>query len=323
MIRLELLNVANRSIESVDPQELDRLISNPDSLLWIDLRDPTPADFELLAREFNFHPLALEDAQKRGQRPKLDQYDDFSFIVFYCLEPVDTPRAFAAQELSLFIGHNYLVSVHADRCRAIEETSQRWKASAERLQGRGIAVLLYSLLDTIVDGYFPILDSVAEQVDALEESIFDGSERGALQPLFQLRKNLLAMRRVLAPERDLMGQLVRRDLEALGPATAVYFQDVYDHVLRVTDALDTYRDLLAGALDAYLSVVSNNLNQVMRTLTAWSIILMTLTIVPSVYGMNFHLFPSTNWAHGFTYAMVLMLILGVGLFMMFRRIRWL
>jgi magnesium transporter len=323
VIRLELLNVDNQSIEVVDPNELDRLVRNPESLLWIDLVDPTPDDFALLAREFNFHPLALEDAQMRGQRPKLDQYDDFIFMVFYDLAPVDTPLAFTAQELSLFIGRNYLVSVHSDRCPAIEETAKRWKANSSALQGKGIAVLLYSLLDTIVDGYFPSLDSVAEQVDALEETIFSGKDRGALQSLFQLRKNLLRMRRVLAPERDLMGLLVRRDLEALGPATAVYFQDIYDHVLRVTDALDTYRDLLAGALDAYLSVVSNNLNQVMRTLTAWSIILMTLTIVPSVYGMNFHLFPSQDWPHGFSYAVVLMAILGSGLFMMFRRIRWL
>lgn len=323
MIRLELLNVADQSIESVEPEALDQLIGRPDSLLWIDLVEPTPADFALLAREFNFHPLALEDAQRRGQRPKLDQYADFNFIVFYSLEPTDDSAAFDAQEVALFVGHNYLVSVHSHRCRAIEETARRWKENSAQLQGRGVAVLLYSLLDTIVDGYFPILDSIAEQVDQLEEAIFSGRNRNALQSLFLLRKNLLAMRRLLAPERDLMGLLVRRDLEALGENSAVYFQDVYDHVLRVTDALDTYRDLLAGVLDAHLSVVSNNLNQVMRTLTAWSIILMSLTIIPTIYGMNFRWIPELSLHYGYFYALALMALVGLVLFGMFKRIDWL
>jgi magnesium transporter len=185
-------------------------------------------------------------------------------------------------------------------------------------------VLLYSLLDTIVDNYFPVLDVVAERAGAVEEEIFDHGNRGTtLEEIFSLRKNLLALGRILAPERDLMNTLTRRDIELLGPDTAVYFQDVYDHLIRVTDAIDTYRDLLGGALDAHLSVISNDLNQVMRTLTAWSIILMSLALIAGIYGMNFVLTPSSDWTLSFEVVVTGMAALGLALFAMFKRINWL
>jgi magnesium transporter len=205
----------------------------------------------------------------------------------------------------------------------LQEVATRWRQNTADLKGRSVAILLYSVLDTIVDSYFPILDAIAEHIDAMEESIFGRSGRDALEPLFQMRKNLLALRRVIGPERDIMAMLVRRDLEVLGPTTAVYFQDVYDHVLRVTDSLDTYRDLLSGALDAYLSVVSNNLNQVMRTLTAWSIILMSLTLIPSIYGMNVHFWPTPGSRFGWDFALMVMFGIGGVLFALFKTINWL
>ncbi|HEU5423723.1 MAG TPA: magnesium/cobalt transporter CorA [Nitrolancea sp.] len=322
MIRLELLRHDHSEIENVKAEDLSTVISQPDSLVWIDLVDPTDADYKLLAQEFDFHPLALEDAQKEGQRPKLDQYPTFIFIIFYAVQVTNDVRAFSTQELALFVGANYLVTVHRQPVPALEEVASRWRQNASNLQGKGVAILLYSVLDTIVDGYFPILDEVAERIDAMEEAIFNRAGKGALQTLFQHRKNLLALRRVIAPERDLTGILVRRDLELLGPATADYFQEVYDHVLRVTDALDTYRDLLAGALDAYLSVVSNNLNQVMRTLTAWSIILMSVTLIASVYGMNVALWPTNGSILAGIFSLTLMGAIGAALFVLFKGIDW-
>jgi magnesium transporter len=157
----------------------------------------------------------------------------------------------------------------------------------------------------------------------VERAVFDGDSQQALETIFGLRKNLLGLRRILAPERDLMSTLARRDVELLGQESSVYFQDVFVHVLRVTDAIDTYRDLLSGALDVYLSVTSNNLNQVMRTLTSWSIILMTGALIAGIYGMNYRLLPYDTWKHGFIFAILFMAILGGGLFAMFKRIRWL
>lgn len=322
MIRIEVLGSDHADEHHFSLDDIDKFIASHEGLVWIDLADPEPSDFELLAREFGFHPLALEDARKRHQRPKLDQYDSFLFIVFYAVR-VDPDDGFSTQEIALFVGPNYLVTVHAGPCTEIDETAQRWHQNVKSLGARSVAVLLYSLLDTIVDNYFPVLDAVAERTDALEFTIFERGSTAALQEIFALRKSLLALRRVLSPERDLMSMLTRLDLELLGPATAVYFQDIYDHVLRVTDAIDTYRDLLASALDAYLSVVSNNLNQVMRTLTSWSIILMSLALIAGIYGMNFHLTPSEDWLPSFPLVVGGMAAIGIVLFAMFKRIRWL
>jgi magnesium transporter len=323
MIRIEILAGEHVDKKNVQLDDLDSLIRDPQGTVWIDLVDPSPADFELLAREFAFHPLALEDAQSRHQRPKLDQYESFLFIVFYAARVDSSSYGFAVQEIELFVGPNYLVTVHQGVCDEISETAQRWRQNTQQLGAAGIAVLLYSLLDSIVDHYFPVLDEIAERTDQLESAIFDYGNRDALQQIFQLRKSLLALRRVLSPERDLMSTLTRRDIELLGPDTAVYFQDIYDHVLRVTDAIDTYRDLLSGALDAYLSVVSNNLNQVMRTLTSWSIILMTLAAIAGIYGMNFHNMPELRYHYGYFFALGAMALIAGSLFALFKRIRWL
>ena len=323
MIKIQLLNTAKIEAEAITVDTLDQLIDKPHSLVWIDLLDPTPADFAKIAEQFHFHPLALEDAQKRHQRPKIDVYDRFFFLVFYSVRNVDGPTQFETQEISFFIGSNYLVTVHHDLCDEIDGTVKRWHENAPISKQAGPAILLYSILDAIVDNYFPVLDAVAERADELEQTIFNGDSHEALETIFRLRKNLLGLRRILGPERDLMSTVARRDVELLGEETSIYFQDVYDHVLRVTDAIDTYRDQLSGALDAYLSVTSNNLNQVMRTLTSWSIILMTGALIAGVFGMNYQLLPFNTWNYGFIYAMVLMTAIGVGLFAWFKSIRWL
>lgn len=323
MIKIQLLNTAQIDADAVRLESLDQLVAKPHTLLWIDLVDPTPDDFARIENEFHFHTLALEDAQKRHQRPKIDIYDDYFFIVFYAVRLTEGEILFDTQEISFFVGHNYLVSVHDGSCPEIDGTVKRWRENAPNVDKAGPAILLYSILDAIVDNYFPVLDAVAERADDVERAVFDGDNRRALETIFGLRKNLLGLRRVLAPERDLMSTLARRDVELLGEESSVYFQDVYDHVLRVTDAIDTYRELLSGALDVYLSVTSNNLNQVMRTLTSWSIILMTGALIAGIYGMNYRMLPYNSWGGGFTFAILLMAILGIGLFAWFKRIDWL
>jgi magnesium transporter len=323
VIKIQLLNAAKIEAETITADAIDQLIGQPHSLVWIDLVDPSPQDFAKIEEEFHFHPLALEDAQKRHQRPKIDVYDGFFFLVFYSVREISDTSHFDMQEIAFFIGPNYLVTVHHGMCDEIDGTVKRWRENVPTAKYAGPAILLYSILDAIVDNYFPILDVVAERAAELEETIFSGDSHKALETIFRLRKNLLGLRRILGPERDLMSMVARRDIELLGEETSIYFQDVYDHVLRVTDALDTYRDLLSGALDAYLSVTSNNLNQVMRTLTSWSIILMTAALIAGVYGMNFKMLPYDSWHYGFIFAMVLMTALGAGMFAFFKRIRWL
>ncbi len=299
---------------------INEALLDDQTLLWVDVADPDTSELALIEREFGFHPLAMEDARKRHQRPKVDFYDKFLFIVFYSLE-MDGTRP-KTRELALFAGRNYLVTVHDGAITAVNETAQRWRENGTRRGHRNVGLLVYSLLDAIVDDYFPVVDRISERIEDLEVKIFDHFDRQAQEDIFTLKKDLLAVRRVLAPERDVMNVLVRPESPVFGDETVVYFQDVYDHILRVTDAVDTYRDLLASSLDAFLSITSNHLNQIMKTLTASSIILMTVTLVASIYGMNFTHMPELGWHFGYAWALGLMIALGAGLFLMFRRIDW-
>ena len=321
MIKVNVHTDATGLQNDIPLADISEILSRADSLLWVDVADPTPEDLRLIGEEFHFHPLALEDALRRHQRPKLDHYDGFLFIVFYGLDTEDgRPRTC---EVNLFAGKNYLVTVHDGALAAIPETADRWSENVEQLGNRGIGLLVYSLLDAIVDGYFPVIDDLAERIEDLEEAIFERFEAGAQAEIFALKKDLLAVRRVLGPERDVMNVLVRRDSPVFGPEQVVYFQDVYDHILRVTDAVDTYRDLLSSALDAHLSMTSFRLNRIMKTLTASSIVLMSTTLVASVYGMNFVHMPELEWRLGYAWALGLMVLIGTSLLALFRRIDWL
>jgi len=303
--------------------QISDILEREDSLLWVDVVDPSPDDLRLIGEEFQFHPLAMEDSVRRHQRPKLDHYDGFVFIVFYGID-VEGDRP-VTREINLFVGKNFLVTVHDGRLEAISETAQRWSDSVAQRGNNGIGLLVYSVIDAIVDGYFPVIDDLTERVQDLEEAIF---ERRRLSPhtqeeIFSLKKDLLAVQRVLGPERDVMNVLVRRDAPLFGEEQILYFQDVYDHLLRVADAVDQYRDLLTGALDAYVSVESQRLNEVVKTLTSSSIILMSMTLVASIYGMNFIHMPELGWHLGYAWALGLMMLIGAGLVVVFRRIDWL
>lgn len=303
--------------ESITLDSISDILPNSGNILWLDIQDPTPGDLELLRHEFGFHELALEDVAHAHQRAKVDQYEGYYFVVFYAVRPGEV------HELQLFIGENYLVTVHRGEVQEISQTAERWRRNADRME-RGVGALVYSLLDAIVDGYFPVVDDVAERVEMVEEAIFDpGRVQNCLADVFALKKELLNLRRTLTPERDVLNILVRRDAPILGEGTVVYFQDVYDHTVRVLDSIDLYRDQLSGSLDAYLTVVSNRLNFVMKRMTALATILMTMALIAGIYGMNFQLTPSNDWEYGFWYAVGSMVLIGVGLAGWFRRIGWL
>jgi magnesium transporter len=305
---------------------ISEVIGRANHRLWVDVIDPTDGDLHMLDEEFGFHPLAMEDARRRHQRPKLDRYDDFLFMVFYGLELVDDQVA--AREVALFIGSNFLLTMHDGPLASIEEAARRCRAHADHphgAQSKEIGLLVHTVLDSIVDGYFPVIDALEERIEAIEEIVFNAgqADHGQQALIFHLKKDLLAVRRVLTPERDVMIEIVRREDPTFGPEVLPYFQDVYDHILRVTDAVDLYRDLLTSVLEVHLSMTSYRLNEVVKRLTSSSIILMTMTLVAGIYGMNFHHMPELGWQFGYAWALALMVALGATLIVIFRRIDWL
>lgn len=305
----------------LDPAALAATLADPASVLWLDVQDPTEEDTALLRDKFNFHPLAIEDATRSHERPKVDAYDSYYFVVFYAAHYNPEENHIETQVVNLFIGANYLVTVHTGAIRHIDETLARWQAPDSPL-GNKISALVHALLDALVDDYFPLMDQVADRVEDLEDTIFVHFDESAIQIMFGLKKDLLNMRRIVAPERDVLNVLLRRQLPLFKPEDVVYFQDVYDHIVRVTDSIDTYRDLLSSALDSYLSLQSNNLNQVMKVLTMASIILMSGALIAGVYGMNFKYMPELSWPWGYSFAVGLIIAIGALLIVYFRRKKW-
>ena len=312
-----LVHHADEGFEETPPLEaISDCIEDRLKIVWVDIQDPTDEDVELLRSEFGFHELALEDAARQDQRPKIDLYDGYCFIVFYAV------RRGSEEEISIFVGKNYLVTVHTGPVPEIDATVERWRLNADRL-GHSVAVPAYSLLDAIVDGYFPVVDELTEAVEEIETAMFASGSVDRQKEVFALKRELLNLRRVIAPEREVLNTLIRRDEPILGEQTLPYFQDIYDHLIRIMDSVDLVRDQLTSLLDAQLSVVSNRLNTVMKRMTALSTILMSINLVAANYGMNFKIMPELDWPWGYAWALGLMLMTGIFLALLFRRIDWL
>jgi magnesium transporter len=302
-------------------EDLSELITRKQTTIWVDVVDPTPEEITRIGEEFHFHPLALEDVARGNQRPKVDHYDDYQFIVFYGLT-IAANRC-QSREVDIFLGKHYMVTFHKSDLPIFAQIADRWRNNAVKLGNHSVGFLLHSLLDALVDEYFPVLDDIAERSEDLEEAIILAGQPTLQAEILRLRRELLLIRRVAGPERDVLNVLIRRDPPLFGSKEIVYFQDVYDHLLRVTDTVDIYRDMLSSVLDANLSMVSYTLNVVVKRLTSASIILMSISIVAGIYGMNFVFMPELDWHWGYPFALGLMVLIATAEVGIFRRIGWL
>jgi len=291
-------------------------------LVWIDVACPGPAEEEFLRDRLHFHPLAVEDCVRGRQRPKLDRYPGYFFLVMYAASVNAERERMALHEVHMFLGRRYIVTVHDHKVQEFGEVLARWRANTASF--RTVGALAHAIMDLIVDHYFPVADHFADRVEELEASAFERPHEASagLERLLGVRRELTIFRKVLGPQRDVMSTLLRRDLPFLSADLLLYFQDVHDHLMRVVEELDTLRDLLSGAMEAQLSAASNQLNVTMRVMAAWSIILMAVTLVAGIYGMNFHIIPELTWRYGYLWALALMVGIGLGLFAYFRRRGW-
>ena len=325
MLKAIQCNTQEHSFQHVTSiEQAGEVRNNPDTILWLDLQSPSQQELDKLGKEFTLHPLAIEDATHEHQRPKIEQYENFYFVVFYATRLEAGKDELDIHELDMFLGKDYLITIHYGPFPELNEVEQRWTRNVTQLEW-GIGVLLYSLLNTFVDGYFPIVDGLAEQLDQLEDDLFTKrvNQNAFTQKLLDLKKQFLALRRVVTPERDVLNNLTNRDSPIFEKQVIVYFRDIYDHISRLTDALDLYRDQLGTTMDANLSIISNDLNIVMRTLTSASIILMVDSLLAGIWGMNFVFIPELRLHYGYFGALILMALLSLFLLGVFKRFKWL
>jgi magnesium transporter len=308
-----------------DLDAISEHLQQPNTVVWLDLEAPDAAEVALLHDEFGFHPLAIEDAVKEHERPKVDTYANYYLFIFYAAayngERGKSDPQIDLRGLNIFVGKNFIVTIHRRSIKQVAQTMARWQVPDSPL-GYNVGAILHALLDAIVDDYFTLMDQVVDWVEDLEDQIFSRKRQGSIEEIFALKKDLLMLRRVVAPERDVLNVLLRQETPIFRPESVVYMQDVYDHLVRVTDTVDTYRDLLSSALDSYLSLQSNQLNQLVKTLTLSSIILMACSLVAGIYGMNFDYMPELHWPLGYPFALGLMLFIGLGLGLFFHSRKW-
>lgn len=322
MIKTLVLDRSTKAFSACDdPHRIDEFCQSEPNVVWVDVSNPNSQDFDDLAREFKFHPLAIEDCKKGHQRPKIDEYQGYYFFVLYEAE-LNQDRTLELRELNIFLGTNYLVTVHSQPLRAIETAERLWRSWSD-LAERRTGLVTYLLVDAIVDDYLPLLDTLSDRLEDMEEHLFEEFRSDALHEIFQIKKQLLFLRRAVVPLRDVFNTLLRREQPVFSRETMLYFQDVYDHLVRVADMIDTLRELLASTMDVYLSISGNRMNIVMKRLTAISTILMSATLVAGIYGMNFQFMPELGWRYGYTGALMAMLVIGLAIYFYFRKIDWL
>jgi magnesium transporter len=272
-----------RLLESIDREAIAGLLQR-DEYFWLDLRDPSDDDVAALGEVFSFHPLALEDMRKRGQRPKLDDFGEYMFLVYYGVGEGEHGEI-ELEEVHACLSGGYIVTTHRGHCTALEEAHERLGAQTPRSE----QFVVYRVLDGLTDTFFPVLDRLDDRMEQLDGEIFDRPDPSQLEEIVSLRRELVALRRVVTPQRDLLARSIDDILEIPGleADSRNYFRDVYDHAIRISDQIDSYRDLLAGTRDAYLSVVSNRLNQITKQLTVVATIFLPLSFIVGFFGQNF------------------------------------
>jgi len=291
--------------------------------VWVDIDSSMRQQFALLEKVFHFHPLAIEDVLNPNGRAKVEQYDGYLFIVLRVVryhQETEDPYDLATANLCFFLGANFLVTVHAGASEAVDAVMDLAVRNLDVL-ARGPARLAHLVMDGAVDQFFPILDRIDEFTDQLEERVFQSFDEEALRDIFAVKRMVLQLRRHLSPEREIFNVLTNRPSPLLSNDVQLYFRDIYDHVLRINDSLDTYRDLLSSTLESYLSQVSNRLGSITKGLSVIATLSVPFVVVSGMWGMNFARIPLSQWRWGFEAMLVLQLALGGGLVWWLKRRR--
>jgi len=308
-----------RQVDALDPEWLkpERGIK-----LWVDLSNPTETEGKILADYFHFHELAIEDALGEVLQPKIEPYDGYLYLVLHAIDFKASQHEFATHEVDLFLSERYLVSVHDETSRSIDRLLEVCPKH-DFILAEGTDALLHRIVDSMVDNYRPEVEKLEQRLDEIEDRVFDRPSPSDIKRILGLKKDVGSLRRVVTPQRDVVGRLARREFEVVTQPISYRFRDVYDHLVRMTEEANIFLDRVTGILDAHLSFTSNRLNQVMKVLTIISTVFMPLTVLTGMYGMNVKLpmFPGGEDAQ-FWWIFAIMLVIAVTMYSIFRRDRW-
>lgn len=303
--------------------QLPELLKEEKTVTWIDMPEPTAADEQALLEVFHFHPLTIEDCRETRNYPKVEEFPGYLYFIVHGVRADTSPDHFNTIELDGFLGKNYVITYHHESFRSIDNVKHLLQTSPAACQ-RGAGFLLYHLLDQIVDYYSPVLDDFDERIDTLEDDIFtlQRPTNVILEEIMDLKRGVLRLRRISAKQKEVILRMSRGEFALIEPQTLPFYRDIHDHIVRVTDLAENYRDLISGALEAYLSVVSNRMNEIMKVLTIFSAIMLPLTFIAGVYGMNFDNMPELHSRIGYYVVWIIMLVVALGMLGLFWRRGW-
>jgi magnesium transporter len=311
-----------------DLQDVKQALKDENNLLWVDIQQPDDTDVDLLKENFRIHPLTIEDCIMPNARPKLekfgdDKYNNYLFIIVHAIEiHPEEKEEIKTAELDCCIGKNFLITVHADNIKSVNTTREKIEKNP-LIISRGVDFLFCSIIDTMVDNYMPIIKLFDERVDDMSDELFKEPTPDTMNKIYNIKNELMFLRRTVGPQSDTINSILREGYGFITSDNTAYFRDVYDNLVRLNDIIGSSRDIITSALDSYTSVMSYRTNEVMKTLTVIATIVLPLTLIASIYGMNFKAMPELTHRYGYPAILGVMILIAVVMLFYFKRKKWL
>ena len=309
------------SVDHKDVKDVKDVLKNDDNLVWVEVENPTKEELSFLKEAFNLHPLTVEDCVNTNARPKIDQFPSYLFLILHAAGYNKETLKVKTLEVNMCVGKNFLLTVHMDSIPSLKTAWERAERNTSIMSG-GSDNLLYQVVDALVDNYFPVVDMIDTRIDKIEAEVFSDPSENTLEHIFSLKNDVLFLRRMISPQRETINMLAKGGHSFIAQATGIYFRDIGDNLMFILDTIETYRDTLSGAVDAYLSNITNKTNEIMKTLAVIATLMMPLTLITGIYGMNFKHMPEIGWRYGYAGVCVLMAIVALGMILYFKKNKW-
>ncbi len=325
-VRIDIIDYDPGQINELNTENIEHCFPYKDSPTntWIDIKGVHDADqISKVGEHFDIHPLVLEDILNTNQRPKIEVFDHYIFIVLRMLSYNEEKNIVDSEQVSFIIGRNYVISLQEKEDDIFEPLRERLRKGKGRIRTMGADYLAYAILDVITDNYFLMLEKLGEQMEAFEEKLLKGPDQETLKQLYVLKRENLLLRKSVWPLREVIMQLERSESPLIKKKTSPFLRDLYDHIIQIIDTVETHRDMTAGLIELYLTSNSSRMNEIMKVLTIIATIFIPLTFIAGVYGMNFANMPELEWPWAYFALLLVMLVIGAGMLLYFRKKKWL
>ena len=321
MIHTFILQHNKELVTDVSFEELRKSLKDKDKCVWVDFEKPTEEERNVLTDVFNFHPLAIEDCTNTNDYPKVDNFENYLFIIMHAVDFNSREKELATLELDIFLGKNYVVTYHSRSIKSVIQTKERCLRDPLGVMGKGADLLVYTIIDALADNFIPTLNTLDYRIDEIEEEIFV-DDPDFLNKIVTIRNDIINLRKIIRPQRNTLNMLTRGTLPFIHKDNVMYFRDIYDQLYRISEQSDGYRDMISGILDTHLSVTSHRMNRIMKILTIVMTVMLPLTLITGIYGMNFKHMPALESPYGYLSILGLMFSIAFGLIFYMKKKKW-